>query len=108
MAGFKLHVGDLADLQLVGGAYVVCRIVVKVLGAYLGIRWSKSHDDLRPAIGAALLCQAAVVIGLADFVETYWQDPWAKRFVMLSIHAGRLGRRRAGGRARRSTPVTGG
>ncbi len=85
MAGFKLHVGDLAGLHLVGASYVVCRIIGKVLGTYLGIRWSGSRGELRSSVGAALLCQAAVVIGLADFVETYWHDPWAKRFVTVAL-----------------------
>jgi CBS domain-containing protein len=75
----------LVEIGLVGGAYIACRIIGKTLGAHLGLKWSKALTDQRPVIGAALLCQAAVVIGLADFVENYWSDPWAERFVSVAL-----------------------
>lgn len=85
IAGYKLHLADLASLQYAGIAYIGCRILGKVLGAYVGLRWAKSHDGLPQLLGSALLCQAAVVIGLADFVETYWQHDWADRFVTIVL-----------------------
>ncbi|MBN2563723.1 MAG: CBS domain-containing protein [Phycisphaerae bacterium] len=85
IAGYQLHVANLLELSWIGGVYVVCRSAGKVLGAYLGMRWCGASADVRPHLGAALLCQAAVVIGLADFVRAYWQDPWAGRFVTVIL-----------------------
>lgn len=85
MAGFHLHFEDLVGLGAVGAAYVVCRLIGKVLGSYLGIRWARASDELGPYLGTALLCQAAVVIGLADYVEAHWHDPWAGRFVLVVL-----------------------
>jgi Kef-type K+ transport system membrane component KefB/predicted transcriptional regulator len=80
IAGYQLHLADLGELQYLGVAYIVCRIVGKTAGVYAGLRWARGAEGLPPMLGTALLCQAAVVIGLADYVETYWQAPWAGRF----------------------------
>ncbi|MFQ5412194.1 MAG: CBS domain-containing protein [Phycisphaerae bacterium] len=85
MAGYKLHLADLAQLRTLGAAYILCRLAGKLFGARLGLRWSKSGGELRPHLGGALLCQAAVVIGLADYVETYWASDWAGRFVTVVL-----------------------
>jgi len=85
IAGFHLQFGDFVGLGAVGAAYVVCRLCGKVLGSYLGIRWAKASGELRPYLGTALLCQAAVVIGLADYVAAHWHDPWAGRFVLVVL-----------------------
>ena len=37
------------------------------------------------SLGAGLLCQAAVVISLADFVAAHWQDPWAGKAFTTTI-----------------------
>ncbi len=39
LAGFGLHVGDLTHMGWVGGAYVACRFLGKVVGCHLGVRW---------------------------------------------------------------------
>ncbi|MCH8271311.1 MAG: cation:proton antiporter [Planctomycetes bacterium] len=85
IAGYKLHLGDLADLQFFGIAYIVCRLAGKTIGAWLGMRWSRARDELPPLLGTALLCQAAVVIGLAEFVSASWQSEWAQRFVTVVL-----------------------
>ncbi len=85
MAGYQLHLSDLKDFQLVGVAYVVCRIAGKAVGARWGIRRSGSVDELGSTLGLALLCQAAVIIGLADFVEKQWDNEWARRFVTVAL-----------------------
>lgn len=85
IAGYQLHLGDLSDMRWIGGAYILSRLAGKVLGARLGTRWTRQTQTARPFLGAALLCQAAVVIGLADFVQTHWQHEWAERFVTVVL-----------------------
>jgi CBS domain-containing protein len=85
IAGYQLHLADLFELRWVGGAYVVCRLVGKAAGTWLGMRWSKATGELNPLLGTALLCQAAVVIGLADFVDSYWENDWAERFATVVL-----------------------
>ena len=85
IAGYQLHLADFFEMPWVGAAYVVCRLAGKVTGAWLGTRWSKPSSVVRPYVGAALLCQAAVVIGLADFVSTNWQHEWAGRFATVVL-----------------------
>ncbi|MFH1420208.1 MAG: CBS domain-containing protein [Planctomycetota bacterium] len=85
IAGFQLHLADLADLRLCGIAYVVCRLAGKLLGTHLGQRWAGESTESRAHLGTALLCQAAVVIGLADFVTAYWDHDWAHRFATILL-----------------------
>ncbi len=74
LAGYKMHLEDLPQLGLVGVVYVVCRTVGKAAGVWIGRRWAGDVVNLKPHLGFALLCQAAVVIGLADFVDSHWVD----------------------------------
>ena len=80
MAGFDLHLGELRGIGLMGGVYILARIAGKIIGCRWGVRWSGL--DLRPSpqLGTALLCQAAVVIGLAAFVKSNWDHPLASTF----------------------------
>lgn len=84
LAGFKLHIFSFADAPAqessllivlpLGAAYLLARVAGKLAGVWLGLRWTGRMDELRPYLGMALLCQAAVVIGLADWVRRYWND----------------------------------
>jgi len=85
MAGYQLHVSDLSHFGAVGVAYVLCRITGKWLGARWGVRRSGAEDELGRYVGLALLCQAAVIIGLADFVNHQWNNEWAQRFVTVAL-----------------------
>lgn len=80
MAGYNLHLSELVHLGWVGAAYVLARTAGKYLGARLGLRWSGEEERLPKSIGSALLCQAAVVIGLAAFVSQHWKSPLATQF----------------------------
>ncbi len=71
LAGYELHIEELRSLGWIGGAYVALRVAGKLLGPYLAIRTSGSRE-LRPALGAGLLCQAGVAIGLVDFLARSW------------------------------------
>lgn len=59
---------------------MICRLAGKVLGGRLGVLWAGGPPRVQGRLGAALLCQAAVVIGLASFVERYWDSELAHRF----------------------------
>jgi Kef-type K+ transport system membrane component KefB/CBS domain-containing protein len=74
LAGYKMHLEDLPKLGLIGAAYVVLRTVGKAVGVWIGRWWVGDTANLKPYLGLALLCQAAVVIGLADFVDSHWVD----------------------------------
>lgn len=80
IAGYDLHVHDLAQMGWLGGAYVVCRYAGKALGCTLGVRWAGAPDRADGRLGPAMLCQAAVVIGLASFVQRNWDSELASRF----------------------------
>lgn len=80
MAGYGLHIDDLGHMGWLGGAYVICRSVGKVVGCRIGVRWAGRPARARDSLGSALLCQAAVVVGLAAFVEHNWLSPLAKQF----------------------------
>jgi CBS domain-containing protein len=81
LAGYSLHIADLLSIGWVGAVYIVCRTVGKAGGALLGIRWSRSTGGVNERVAAALLCQAAVSIGLVAFAEQQWADPvLARRF----------------------------
>jgi len=85
MAGYHLHLDQLAHLGWVGGAYVLCRAAGKILGARIGVRWAGVGDRVRADVGTALLCQAAVVIGLASFVQANWQSELADQFATVVL-----------------------
>lgn len=85
IAGFSLHVGDLAYMGVLGSAFVVCRFLGKTVGTAMGMRWAGGLAGAHGRLGPALLCQAAVVIGLASFVERNWQSDLAHRFVTVVL-----------------------
>jgi Kef-type K+ transport system membrane component KefB/predicted transcriptional regulator len=84
LAGYQLHLEELAHLGWLGMAYVALRIAGKAGGGWLGVRWNHS-DDYVPTIGFGMLCQAGVAIGLAAFVDTTWGTVVNGQFVP---HAG--------------------
>jgi CBS domain-containing protein len=80
LAGYGLHVEDLASMGWIGGVYVFCRFFGKVLGCKFGVGWAGGPERAGELLGTALLCQAAVVIGLATFVERNWASELGKTF----------------------------
>lgn len=65
VSGMNLNLKILATFGVVGVVYFIVRIVGKYIGAYLGCMFVKSNDELRNYLGAALVPQAGVAIGLA-------------------------------------------
>lgn len=80
LAGYDLHLEELGKLGWLGGAYVAFRIIGKLLGGAVGARWVGELDNVKQSIGAALLCQAGVAIGLAVFLVNHWPNPYAETF----------------------------
>ncbi|MBN1345615.1 MAG: CBS domain-containing protein [Phycisphaerae bacterium] len=80
LAGYDLHMENLAQLGWLGAAYVVFRIIGKVVGGALGVRWAGETGTIKPNIGGALICQAGVAIGLAVFLTEHWPHPLAQTF----------------------------
>ncbi len=86
LAGYQMRFDELGKLGAIGAAYIGARAVGKWLAARIGRRWAGPSAELRPDLGLGLMCQAAVVIGLADFVQTHWGDAWAKQtFVTTAL-----------------------
>lgn len=80
LAGYDLHLEELTQFGVLGLGYVVFRTVGKVLGGAVGARWVAQLDNIKTNIGAALICQAGVAIGLAIFLAEHWPSPLAGTF----------------------------
>lgn len=65
LAGASLEFDLLAELGLIGGAYIALRITARLVGGWLGAVVSGVPAQQRPWFGLALLPQAGVAIGMA-------------------------------------------
>ncbi len=65
LAGAALHVEALAQVGLLGAAYIGLRITGRILGTRLGGWLSGAEPVIRNRMGLALLPQAGVAIGMA-------------------------------------------
>lgn len=80
MAGYELHLTEMGSMGWLGAGYVLFRLLGKKIGGVLGVRRAGGPQRADGRLGEALLCQAAVVIGLASFVSQYWDSPLAAQF----------------------------
>ncbi len=94
LAGYDLHILDLAALGWVGAVYITARLAGKFLGSYVGSRWAGGAGEIHAFLGLGMLCQAGVAIGLADFLtgawgsrtpEGYVADPFAQIFKTIIL-----------------------
>ena len=85
MAGYDLHLDELAHMGWLGAGYVIFRFLGKRFGSARGVRKARAPERAEGRLGEALLCQAAVVIGLASFVEQYWDSELATRFSTIIL-----------------------
>jgi len=85
LAGYSLHLEDLAHMGLLGAAYILARLLGKVIGCKLGMQRTQGPARAESTLGSALLCQAAVVIGLASFVTDNWDHPLAAKFSTIIL-----------------------
>lgn len=65
MAGASLETADLRGMRFVGAAYVVLRLVARILGGWLGGRLAGLPGRESRLTGLALMPQAGVAIGMA-------------------------------------------
>lgn len=69
VSGMKLNLSVLTAFGLVGVGYFLVRIAGKYLGAFLGCTFTGQERKTRVYLGAALVPQAGVAIGLAYLAE---------------------------------------
>lgn len=69
LAGVHLHVEDVARAGWIGLAYFLSRIAGKMLGAYAGARITGASRAVQKYLGAALIPQAGVAIGLIFLIS---------------------------------------
>ncbi|MDY6910913.1 MAG: cation:proton antiporter [Chloroflexota bacterium] len=65
LAGASLEVDSLSTIGLVGVGFVIFRIVGRILGAWIGGVLSRAEPSMRRWMGAALMPQAGVALGMA-------------------------------------------
>ena len=65
LAGASLEFGMIKQVGLIGGVYIICRIIGKLLGTRIGGILSKADAVTRCWMGFALLPQAGVAMGMA-------------------------------------------
>ena len=65
LAGASLHLATLAQIGWIGAAYVVLRIVGRLVGGWAGARLSGAPVAMQRWMGLALLPQAGVALGMA-------------------------------------------
>ncbi|WJY23155.1 cation:proton antiporter [Fontisubflavum oceani] len=65
LAGASLELGMLVEIGALGAAYVVLRIVARILGGWLGAKLGGAARAQRPWFGVALMPQAGVAVGMA-------------------------------------------
>lgn len=68
LAGAHLDIALLPAMGLMGLAYIVCRIVGKLLGAYIGSSVTAVPDVVKKYLWLGIISQAGVAIGLALLV----------------------------------------
>jgi Kef-type K+ transport system membrane component KefB len=85
LAGASLELEAVGDVGLVGAVYILCRIVGKLLGARIGSQCSRADQQTKNWMGAALLPQAGVAIGMALVASNYFPE---YRQTLLSVVIG--------------------
>lgn len=69
LAGAHCELAALRHLGSLGLAYVICRMVGQVIGAFLGGLIAASDDRIKKYLGLALFPQAGVALGMALVVK---------------------------------------
>lgn len=82
LAGASLELNALSDIGLIGIVYILCRAIGKYLGALLGGYCSKASQETKRWMGAALLPQAGVAIGMALVASASFPE---YRQILLSV-----------------------
>ncbi len=82
LAGASLDLDQLSEIGVVAIVYVLCRIVGKIAGARIGGQCSGADTVTNNWMGAALLPQAGVAIGMALVASNYFPE---YRQILLSV-----------------------
>ena len=82
LAGASLEIGALRELGIIGGVYILCRSIGKIIGARLGGKLSGADPGTQRWMGVALMPQAGVAIGMALVAANQFPE---YRQVVLSI-----------------------
>ncbi len=85
LAGATLELAALRDVGLIGGIYILCRAIGKILGARIGAELARVDKKTRNWMGPALLPQAGVAIGMALVASNHLPE---HRQTLLSIVIG--------------------
>lgn len=85
LAGATLELAALRDVGLIGGIYILCRAIGKILGARIGAELARMDKKTRNWMGPALLPQAGVAIGMALVASNHLPE---HRQTLLSIVIG--------------------
>jgi Kef-type K+ transport system membrane component KefB/predicted transcriptional regulator len=72
MAGAQLHLESLTQMGLIGGSYVVLRIIGKNIGCRVGASVARTSSIVKNWLGPAMLAQAGLAIGLVDIRAKDW------------------------------------
>ncbi|MGR3294223.1 MAG: cation:proton antiporter [Candidatus Scalindua sp.] len=70
LAGANLEIGTLPALGLIGSVYIICRVIGKMGGAFVGGISVGAERNVTNYMGLALIPQAGVALGLAMMART--------------------------------------
>lgn len=74
LAGAELDLSALVTVGIIGGVYIVFRVIGKVLGAYTGARMSNAPPTVTKYLGFTLIPQAGVAIDMALTTELRFKE----------------------------------
>jgi len=74
LAGASLQVENLSGIGLIGGGYIILRIIARVAGGYWGGRLADAPASHRRWVGAALIPQAGVALGMALVAGSHFPE----------------------------------
>ena len=66
ISGAELNISLLPKIGTIGVIYIVCRVLGKYFGTYLGATITKSDKKVKKYLGIALMPQAGVAIGMSQ------------------------------------------
>ncbi|KYH34175.1 sodium/hydrogen exchanger family protein [Clostridium tepidiprofundi DSM 19306] len=87
LAGIELNISILKDVGIIGIAYMLLRVLGKMLGASLGAKIINSPKTVQKYLGFTLIPQAGVAIGLAMIAETELPSPYGAKIRTIILSA---------------------
>jgi Kef-type K+ transport system membrane component KefB len=84
LAGASLETSTVAEIGLIGLAYVVLRTISRVIGGWIGAVLGRAPLPERPWFGIALMPQAGVAVGMALVASSQFPD-WSDTIMALVI-----------------------